>query len=103
MQMAALTSASTDAELWAAFENNADYDTSGDVSKAALFIQACRFILLRRPSKAGAGGQSGNNLEFAPGEYQSLLRDALAWWNANKTDSSGVSGNVRILTSGGWE
>ena len=49
----ALTSSSTDNDVWAAYENNADYDTSESDAKCILFIQALRFILLRRPSKSG--------------------------------------------------
>ena len=56
----ALTSASTADEIVAAYKDNADYDTAESKTKAAAFIQACRFMLID-PTRMSAGE---HNLEF---------------------------------------
>jgi hypothetical protein len=57
--MSTLTSASTDAQVWAAYDDNASYEEDGSASKCKAFITACRLILRRRPQSFGRSEQSG--------------------------------------------
>jgi hypothetical protein len=56
--MSTLSSASTNAQVWAAYDDNASYEEDASRSKALAFITACRFILRRRPASTGRGEQS---------------------------------------------
>jgi hypothetical protein len=56
--MAVPTSATSDADLWAAYDDAAGYDISGSVTQAREFIVACRIILRRRPKSVSGDGQS---------------------------------------------
>lgn len=56
--MSSLTSASTDAEVWAAYDNAASYEEDSDRSKALAFITACNILKRRLPSSASRAGQS---------------------------------------------
>lgn len=58
----ALTSASTDDEVRAAYEDNAGYDQANSATMARAFAVACRFILMRRPLVGALGG--GNSTTF---------------------------------------
>lgn len=54
--MSTLTSSSTDAEVRAAFDDNASYAEDNSPAKARAFETACMFILRREPQQAGRGG-----------------------------------------------
>ena len=56
--MATLSSNSTDAEVWAAYGDNASYEGDGSRAKASAFITACRILRNRLPLFAGRGPQS---------------------------------------------
>jgi hypothetical protein len=56
--MSSLTSTSTDAEVWDAYDNAASYEEDSDRSKALAFITACNILKRRLPSSAGRAGQS---------------------------------------------
>lgn len=56
--MAVPTSASTDAELWEAYDDGASYDITESVALAQQFIVACRLILRRRPKSVSGDGTS---------------------------------------------
>jgi hypothetical protein len=73
-----LTSASTDAQVWAAYDDNASYEEDGSRSKALAFITACRIILRRRPSMQSRGQMS---LTFE--SIREEMNSARAWLNAN--------------------
>jgi len=53
-----LTGSSTDAAVWAAYDDNASYEEDGSRTKAQAFITACRIIRRRVPSSGGRAGQS---------------------------------------------
>ena len=69
----ALTALSTDADVWNAFDNNADYDLVVSTTKAQAFIQACRLLLRRRPTRHSSGGRDGTEVEFAAGAIGNAL------------------------------
>ena len=56
--MATLNSRSTDAEVLAAYDDNASYEEDGNRGKANAFITACRILRNRLPLSAGRGSQT---------------------------------------------
>lgn len=91
----ALTSASTFAEVRAAYDDNLDYDLVASVTKAKDFIQAARF-LLRRLTMEMTHGQS--TVRDDPKKISGELAKAEAWWRANDATASGAAagaGRVR--------
>lgn len=88
-----LTSASTNAEVEAAYDTNADYDNgAGDVSKAQLFVQAGRFLMRRYATNASAGGTTfGRDVRV----IQDELKRADAWLNLN--DTARNTGSVTVM------
>ena len=89
----ALTSSSTNAQVWAEYEDNSDYDITGDVAKVKLFIVACRFILRRMAEEFTKGGAT---VKERYEKIQKQLDEALAWWRSNDTSavSAGTSETV---------
>lgn len=85
----AITSASTLADIKGQYLDNADYEESASVSKAKLFITACRALLLKLPANtAGAGGGS---IALSPQLIAAEMNQARAWLSSNNTDrNSGV-------------
>lgn len=76
-----LNSDSTLAEIQAAYDNNANYDIEGSVSKARSFVLACRLLLgrtMKRVRSGGAGG-AGFETERDPGQLERRMREAEAW------------------------
>lgn len=74
----AIDSNSTDAEVWASYDDNASYEEDSSRAKALAFITACRIILRRRPSSASRGGMTVS--------YESIrdeMQQARAWLAAN--------------------
>lgn len=49
--MSTLTDASTDTQVWAAYDNNASYEEDSDRTKALAFLTACRFLIRRKPKR----------------------------------------------------
>lgn len=90
--MAALSSASTDQEVWDEYDDNASYEEDESVSKAQAFITACRFLLRRRPNQISV---DGTTTAFEPGAIQRALDDARKWLALNNTSANG--GSVRHL------
>jgi hypothetical protein len=77
--------------------DNADYEETSSLSKARLFITACRALLLKLPTQtAGAGGGS---IAFKPELIHEEMNRARAWVGAN--DTSRNSG-VKHLSFGGF-
>lgn len=68
--MSALSSSSTDAQVWAAFDDNASFEEDGSAGKAAAFITACMILLRRMPRRFDTDGQSA---EFNSDQIQSEL------------------------------
>lgn len=75
--MATLSSTSTDAEVAAAYDDNASYETDASPSKAAAFIEAVRILLRRRPKKAGKG--RSQEIEFDMTILRDQILDAQRW------------------------
>jgi len=81
-----LTSDSTDAQVWAAYDDNASYEEDGSRAKALAFITACRIILRRRPSS-----MSRSDANFSFESVSSEMTMARKWLIANP-DTSSASG-----------
>jgi hypothetical protein len=80
-----LTSQSTNAEVWAAYDDNASYEEDGSRTKALAFVTACRIILRRRPASTGRGEQ---NVSFE--SIREEMDSARSWLAANPaTDGTG--------------
>ena len=81
--MATLSSTSTDAEVFAAYDDNASYAEDGSQVKAKAFVTACLILMRRRPNFAGmVGGQQVT--------FDSLRDDMLraeAWLDAHPASS----------------
>jgi hypothetical protein len=76
--MSTLTATSTDAEVWASYDDNASYEEDRSRTKCAAFITACRILLRRRPSRAS---QRGQEVEFDPKSISDELTAAQRWLN----------------------
>lgn len=101
--MSFVTSESTDAEVSAARQDNADYDISGSVAKVKNFIVATRVYLTRCADEVSKGGVTVQE------QYQKIqgeLAKAEAWWRANDTSASTPQyrGGTRLLgvAAEGW-
>ncbi len=77
-----LTSASTDDQVAAAYDDNADYREAGDVAKARLFAQACRLLIRRTPTLVGS---IGAQIAQAPQLIQTQLKECQDWLDRNDT------------------
>lgn len=85
----ALSSASTLAEIQAAYDDNLDYDLSGDAAKCRQFIQACRMLIRRRPE------ETQNGTSRIRDDYHKLqveLTKAETWLAANDSTASTRAG-----------
>lgn len=80
----ALSSASTDAEVWAAYDDNASFEQNGDAVKAGLFITACTILLRRRPVQVSTDGVS---TAFEAGSISRSLERAAAVFNARAANN----------------
>jgi len=78
--MSTLTSDSTDAEVYAAYEDNASYAEDSSTTKCRAFITACRFLVRRTAKQAG---QAGFNVQLTPELIQDEMRKAETWLAAN--------------------
>jgi hypothetical protein len=76
------------------FLANVDYDVTGDAGKAALFVAACRSLLLF-PSKSGRDGQDS---EFDLVRVENLMVQAQQFLAANGTPTeSQLLNNPSVL------
>jgi len=90
----ALTSNSTDAEVEAAYDDNAGYDLNSSVTEAKEFIMACRLLLRRQLKRAVHGGRGGGQeYERDPAQLRSELSNALQWL-ATAPAAAGGGGTV---------
>ena len=83
--MSTLDSTSTDAEVFAAYEDNASYLEDDSATKAAAFITACTFLLRRMAKSAGEGPA---NVTLSPELIEKQLEEAKVWLAANSTDTN---------------
>lgn len=89
--MATLSSSSTDAEVWAAYDDNASYEEDGSRAKANAFITACRILKRRLPISGSRAGQSISR-ESLDAESAAAGR----WLASNPPTSGGTSGDTRF-------
>jgi hypothetical protein len=64
--MATLNGNSTDAEVWAAYDDNASYEEHGSRTKALALVTACRVLWRRLPHEprpVGGGAPSASKNE----------------------------------------
>ena len=95
--MSSLTSSSTDAQVWASYDDNASYEEDSDTTRALAFITACRILLQRRPKRTSHGGrQRGTEIEFNPEVYEREQERAQNWLaeEATSAASTGVPGVI---------
>lgn len=85
--MAAVTSASTDDEVWDAYDDNASYEEDSSRAKALAFITSCRVLLRRRPASTGRG-----NLTVSFESIASEMEAAREWLAAHPSTSTAVGG-----------
>ena len=86
-----LSSSSTDAEVWAAYDDNASYQEDASRSKALCFVTACRILARRLPISAGRDGQSATRESL-----QAEVAAAQAWLISNPASSGAGSTRVRF-------
>jgi hypothetical protein len=87
--MSALTSTSTDAQVFAAYDDNASYAEDNSPAKARAFITACRILLRRVPKETGTREA---HLTLTPDLIQKEMQAAQDWVSANPdTSGSGAS------------
>ena len=91
--MSTLSSASTLAQVQAAYDDNASYAEDASVSKCKTFITACRLLLRRMPARSVHGGRgSGEEVETTVGLIQTEMREAQSWLAGNDTTGTGAGG-----------
>lgn len=87
-----LSSNSTDAEVLAAYDDNASYEEDASRAKALAFITACRILRRRVPLSAGRGGQS-----FTFESLSEEIESAQSWLDSNPSTTGAGSGRVRYF------
>jgi hypothetical protein len=92
-----ISSASTLAEVKAAYYDNASYDIDGSVQEANNFLAACRQLLIRIPKQVGHGNRA-EEVEIDPAVIQQQEADCKRWLFANSTHQAGPL--TRVFTRG---
>lgn len=82
-----LTSTSTDAEVWASYDDNASYEEDSSRAKALAFVTACRILLRRRPNRVV---KEGEEIEFNDRAITQELNDVRQWLSLNPSTSAGA-------------
>jgi len=78
--MSQLSSASTDAQVWAAYDDNASYAEDGDTAKCLIFQTACRMLLRRTPKLAALAGRGGHEIQMDVALLREELKAAERWY-----------------------
>lgn len=86
--MATLNSASTLAEIKAAYFDNASYSEEGDAAKARAFITACRCLLMKIPRRVAHGGPASEEIEMEPRLLLDQIEEAKRWLASNAASAS---------------
>lgn len=94
----ALSSTSTDAEVYAAYEDNANYRELESAEKAWRFVEACRILIFRMPKSAG--GVGGGALQMNPEMLQDELHRAELF--AESRSANRTTGSVRHVSFEGF-
>ena len=92
--MSTLSSSSTDAEVLAAYDDNASYEEDSSRTKAAAFITACRILRRRLPISAGRGPQT-----FTRESLAAEIEAAQTWLDAHPSTTGSGSGRVRYVST----
>jgi len=82
-----LDSSSSDAEILAAYQDNACYEEEGNVTKAKAFLTACRCLLLILPKRAAHGGRGAEEIELSTDLIQQQLADCRQWLALHDTSN----------------
>jgi hypothetical protein len=93
--MSTLNSASSLAEIKAAYFDNASYSEDADVAKARAFITACRCLLMKIPRRVARGGPASEEIEMEPRLLMDQIAEAKKWLTDN-APSSASDGAVRF-------
>lgn len=89
----ALTSASTDAQVWAEFDDNADYEANASRAQCLAFRTACRYLMRRRPTEIGRGNRS-----VTMDDLRRLYDDAGGYLKTTTATSANGGSRVRYLS-----
>lgn len=92
--MSTLSSSSTDAEVWAAYDDNASYEEDASITKARAFITACRIILRRNPKQTTRAG--GLGLVLSPELIRADMQAAQTWLVVHDTSDNPNPGAVQF-------
>lgn len=85
--MSSLSSASSNAQVWAAFDDNASFEEDGSPTKAAAFVTACLILLRRRPSSATTDGVA---VSFDSGAIETELQRARSWLRSQSANGDSI-------------
>ena len=91
--MATLSSNSTDAQVLAAYDDNASDEEDNSRAKADAFITACRILRNRLPLSAGRGPQT-----FTRESLQAEIEAAQRWKDAHPATTRSGGARVRYLS-----
>ena len=91
--MATLNGNSTDAEVLAAYDDNASYEEDGSRTKALAFVTACRILRRRLPLSARRGPQTVTRESL-----EAEIVAAQQWLDAHPATTGSGSGRVRYLS-----
>ncbi|MBL9084199.1 MAG: hypothetical protein JNK76_20535 [Planctomycetales bacterium] len=69
---------------------NSSYDLNASASECALFIEACRALMLLLP-KRGKNGRLGQEAEYDPEQVAKQLAKAERWHSANASGAGAGS------------
>ena len=81
-----LSSTSTEAEVWAEFDDNLCFRRTESREQCNAFIEACMALIRRRPTEIGRGNRS-----ITMESIQQLYQDANNWLDLHPATSSSGS------------
>lgn len=87
--MSTLTSSSTDAQVFAAYDDAASYAEDDDPAKAKLFVTAVRILLRRLPTFSAHGTA---RTQLSTELLQKQLERAEEWLASNDTETVSAGG-----------
>jgi hypothetical protein len=82
-----LNSTSTDAQVWAAYDDNATYQEDASVAKCKAFVTACIILLRRNPRRTGTREA---DIELNADGIRDELANARQWLAANENIYTGT-------------
>lgn len=97
--MATLSSASTLAEIKAAYADNASYEEDASPAKARIFVTACRLLILNLPAMAV---HSGESVTLNPALIAAEMKQARTWLATSAEALADSGGAVRHCDFGSF-